>query len=214
CDIKFKKADGYSTSEIITFLVLIPLMLLKTVNSLYKSQYKTITSMKKDVFYRLQNNERMPWRRLLYGVGKQFCKLVNPAKEVADNSAFIIDDTIDARVGAQIENISYVHDHVAGRKGSKLGFKELFLGFFDGKSFIPIDFSIHTERTLKSKQKKKQFMKNCTKNSNGYKRRKECKIKKNTNALAMIKRAVKNGFMAKYVLTDSWFSSKEFIQEL
>ncbi len=46
CDIKVKKADRYSTSEIITFLVLIPLMLLKTVNSLYKSQYKTITSMK------------------------------------------------------------------------------------------------------------------------------------------------------------------------
>lgn len=30
----------------------------------------------------------------------------------------------------------------------------------------------------------------------------------------MIKRAVKHGFMAKYVLADSWFSSKEFIQSI
>lgn len=93
-----------------------PLMLLNTVYSLYKSQYEIITSMKKDVFYRLQNNEKMPWRKLLYGIGKRFYELANPTKEVADKSAFIIDDTIDARVGAKIENISYVHDHIAGKR--------------------------------------------------------------------------------------------------
>lgn len=30
----------------------------------------------------------------------------------------------------------------------------------------------------------------------------------------MIKRAVKNGFMAKYVLVDSWFSSIDFIETI
>lgn len=58
----------------------------------------------------------MLWRNLLDHVSKQFQKLVNPNKEVADHSAFISDDTIDSRVGRKIENISYVNDHVAGRK--------------------------------------------------------------------------------------------------
>ena len=30
----------------------------------------------------------------------------------------------------------------------------------------------------------------------------------------MIKRAVKNGFIAKYVLVDSWFSSEDFIKTI
>ncbi len=44
---------------------------------------------------------------------KKFQQLVNPDKTIAENSAFIIDDTIDARTGYKIENISIVHDYVA-----------------------------------------------------------------------------------------------------
>jgi hypothetical protein len=209
-----KKGDGYSITEILVLMLMMPLMLVKSVHALYKSQYKENVSMQKDVFYRLKNNEKMPWRRLLYGVAKKFRLLVNPDKKIADNSSFIVDDTIDIRVGYKIENISMVHDHTGNKKGAKLGFKDLFLGYFDGKSFNPLDFSIHTEKLLNRKKRKKQFEKNCAKNSNGYKRRKECKVNKINNALKMIKRAVKNGFMAKYVLADSWFSSKKFIRTI
>lgn len=105
--------------------------------------------MKKDSIYRLKNNEKMPWRPLLFGVAKQFQKHVNPEKEIANNSAFILDDTTEAKTGRRIEQISYIHDHVAGRKGNKLSFKNLTLGFFDGKSFTPLDFSLHSEKQLK-----------------------------------------------------------------
>lgn len=210
------KEDGYCISQIITLMVMFPLMLLKTVNAFYKSTYEGITQMQKDVIYRLKNNEKMPWRRLLYGVCKKFEQLVNPEGEIDSKSAFILDDTADIRTGRRIENISYIHDHVGGKgkKGSKLGFKKLFLGYHDGKNLLPLDFSIHSEKKLKGKQRKEQYKKECITNSNGYKRRKECTTQKNTNGLAMIKRAVKNGFMAKYVLTDSWFSSYDFIKTI
>lgn len=52
---------------------------------------------------------------------------------MADTSAFIIDDTTDARVGRHIENVSYIFDHVVGK--TVFGFKDLVLGYFDGKSF-------------------------------------------------------------------------------
>lgn len=74
-------------------MVMFPLMLLKTVNAFYKSQYEGITQMQKDVIYRLKNNENMPWRRLLYGVCKKFEQLVNPEGEIDSKSAFILDDT-------------------------------------------------------------------------------------------------------------------------
>jgi hypothetical protein len=209
--VGFMKSEGYSTTEIFALMIMFPLMLLKSVHAFYQSQYQNVTEMKKDAIYRLKNNEKMPWRSLLLGIAKQFQNLVNPCKEVAANSAFIIDDTTDARVGKKIENISMVYDHVGSKKGNKPGFKNLTLGLFDGTSFSPLDFSLHMEKKLKAKQRKKQYKKLCDPRMPGAKRRKECSADKITNALKMIKRAVKHGFKAKYVLVDSWFGSKGFI---
>ena len=50
-----KKGDGYSITEIMVLMLMMPLMLIKSVHALYKSQYKENVSMQKDVFYRLKN---------------------------------------------------------------------------------------------------------------------------------------------------------------
>lgn len=50
--------------------------------------------------------------------------------------------------------------------------------------------------------------------TNGAKRQKECKVDKITNGIRMLKKAVKHGFKANYVLVDSWFPSKDFIQSV
>ncbi|MBZ4688743.1 MAG: Transposase domain protein, partial [Clostridiales bacterium] len=104
------------------------------------------------------------------------------------------------------------HNHVAGKKGNKLGFKNLTLGLFDGKSFLPLDFSLHSEKPLKAKYRKQQYQKQRDSKLPGAKRMKECSFDKISNGLQMLKRVVKHGFRAKYVLTDSWFSSKAFIE--
>jgi len=207
------KNSGYKPSDIIMLMVMMPLMLLNSVHSLYKSQYKNTVAMKKDAIYRLKNNEKMPWRRLLYAISKQFKNLVSEYTLEKDKkiTAFIIDDTSDIRVGEKIENISFIHDHTSNKKGSRLGFKHLMLGYFDGVSILPLDFTTHKEKPLSPKKRKMQYKKDAIKNSNGYKRRKECKDDKITSALKMIKRATKNGFSPNYVLADSWFTSLKFI---
>lgn len=120
CQVGFKKQDGYSAPEIITLMLMLPLMLLKSIHALYKSEFQKVTAMKKDNIYRLKNNERMPWRPLLIAVAKQFQKLVNPEKLISGNSAFILafilDDTAEAKTGRKIEQISIIYDHVAGKK--------------------------------------------------------------------------------------------------
>jgi hypothetical protein len=211
--VGLEKQDGYDALEILTLMLILPLLLLKSVNALYKSDFEKLTTMKGNSFYRLKNNEKMPWRALLLVIAKRFQRLVNPNKEVDDKSAFILDDTIHAKTGRRIEQISWVFDHVAGRKGSKLGFKNLTLGLFDGKSFTPLDFTLQAEKRLKkARHRKEQFKKERNPKSAGNKRIKECRNSKIDNGLSMLKRAVKQGFRAKYVLVDSWFSSHDFIQ--
>jgi hypothetical protein len=210
--VGFQKQEGYSAFEIISLMLMLPLMLLKSVHALYRSEFQKVTDMKKDAIYRLKNNENMPWRSLLLNVAKTFVKQINPDKEIAANSAFILDDTVEEKTGRRIEQISYIHNHVAGKKGNKLGFKNLTLGLFDGKSFLPLDFSLHSEKLLKAKYRKQQYQKQRDSKSPGAKRMKECSFDKISNGLQMLKRAVKHGFRAKYLLTDSWFSSKAFIE--
>ncbi len=111
----FQKQEGYRVTEILALMIMLPLMLLKSVNGFYPSEFQPITQMKKDAIYRLKNHEMMPWREILYGVAKRFHRLTNPDKIVADTAAFIIDDTTDPRVGRHIENVSYLFDHVVGK---------------------------------------------------------------------------------------------------
>ena len=212
--VGFQKQAGFSTTEILMLMVMLPLMLLKSVHALYQSEFKKVTIMKKDTLYRLKNNEKMPWRALLLVIAKQFQRLVNPMNEVDDKSAFILDDTTIAKTGRRIEKISMVYDHVAGRTGSKLGFKNLTLGLYDGKIFKPVDFTLQAEKALKKARHRKEQYKKSDRapKSAGAKRIRECHVSKITNGLDMLKRAVKQGFRAKYVLVDSWFSSQQFIQ--
>jgi hypothetical protein len=211
--VGFQKRAGYSASEIITLLLILPLILLKSVHALYESEFTKLGEMKKDTIYRLKNNSNLPWRQLVLAVAKQFQKLVNAEKALHDKAAFILDDTVEAKTGRRIEQISFIHDHVAGRKASKMGFKNLTLGFYDGVSFLPLDFSLHAEKPLKkARHLKEQYQKQRHLKSAGAKRIHECKVDKITNGLNMLKRAVKHGFRARYVPVDSWFSSKEFIQ--
>ncbi|SPF52611.1 transposase [Candidatus Desulfosporosinus infrequens] len=213
--IGFQKEAGYSTSEILTLMLMLPLMLLKSVHALYKSEFQRVTTMKQSCIYRLKNNEKMPWRSLLLAMAKQFQRLVNPTNEVADKSAFIIDDTTIAKTGRRIEQMTKVFDHVAGKKGSKLGFKNLTLALFDSKSLAPLDFTLQVEKPLKkARHRKDRFKKQRNPKSAGAKRIQECHVSKIRNGLDMLRRALKQGFRAKYVLVDSWFSSHEFIQTI
>lgn len=64
-------------------MIMRPLMLLKSVNSFYQSEFQQITQMEKDAVYHLKSHEMMPWKDILHGVAKRFQRLSNPGKVVA-----------------------------------------------------------------------------------------------------------------------------------
>jgi hypothetical protein len=102
---------------------------------------------------------------------------------------------------------------------SVLGFKGLVLGYWDSKTFLSLDFSLHKEKGknqkypngLSKKANSKQYKKQRTDQSPGHQRETELHLDKISSAISMIKRAVANKIDFEYVLMDSWFVCEKMI---
>jgi len=216
------KTKGFGVADSLLILCLLRLSNL-SVWAMYRSGINTLNEGGKDVYYRMKNNSMLDWRKLLLAAAKRSNALTSKACSDSENTltkCFILDDTTIEKTGYKIESIGKVHDHVSQRM--VLGFKMLTLGYWNGKSFMGMDFSLHREKGkqaakpygLRPKQIKEQYRKVRPANSAQSKRVNELDISKIDSAINMLKRAVKNGFNASYVLTDSWFMSEKLILEI
>lgn len=213
------KLRGYPVDGVLTVLLLFPIMMVTTVRGYILSRFH-LTDARKDVFYRLMNNEMINWRALLYAVAKVFRQSAKPANDRNSPVCGIIDDTLLEKTGRRIEGVSKVFDHITQR--CVLGFRCLVYSYWDGASLIPLDYTLHAEKGqnkkrpygLAKKQLKERYRKDRQPDSPGSKRLKELDQDKITAALDMIKRAAKHGFAPQYILTDAWFTSDNFISTL
>ena len=212
------KAKGYSVSTLI-FVLCIHRLRGLSIWAMQRVGNKSLVSGDENSFYRLMNNERMDWRKLLMGFAKQFKALVHTNGDQTTNiKCFVLDDTDIVKTGKTIEFIGKIFNHVT--RTYPLGFKMLTLGLYDGKSLVAVDFSLHREKGksgnygMSKKELKAQFHKKRGKESPSNKRAKELDEKKTEVAVSMVKRAVKNGLMASYVLMDSWFTNDYMIKSI
>ena len=216
------KKQGYYPSDILKVLLYLPFLGVASIRGLYQSGCAHLSEADKDVYYRLKNNCEIDWRTLLFAFAKRFRKLTEQkgAADVAESEAtkcIIVDDTTYPKTGMKLEFIGKVYDHIY--KHWVLGFKSLALAYWDGKSILPLDFSLHNERGKNQKrpygltrtQLKNRYHKKRIPKTPGAKRAAELSASKLKQAVKMIKRAVKHGFMADYVLADSWFITHSFI---
>jgi IS4 transposase len=149
----FIKSKGLAVSSLLSILLMLPFYSVANVYSLIKCGLGGQDfEGKKDAYYDIKNNEFIDWRKLLMLHAKRFMYLIR--KNLPDSAngltALIFDDTLLEKTGKKIEKVSIVNDH-ASKTGKRfvIGFKLLVCGFWDGASFIPIDFSIHRERGQK-----------------------------------------------------------------
>ena len=146
----FLKSKGLAVSSLLNVLVMLPFWGITSIYAIVKSGIHGIDFQgKKDVYYDVKNNEFINWRQLLLLHVKRFIYLINKDIHLKPNgtTAFIFDDTLIEKTGKKIEKVSVVNDHVSKR--FILGFKLLVCGFWDGGSFIPVDFSLHREKGSK-----------------------------------------------------------------
>jgi len=217
------KVRGFNVSDTLTTLIILPFLGIGNIWRIYKSDIRDEVQCGKDVFYDLKANSKIDWRKLLSMITKKMVKIINTKGVVCKDAVkcLILDDTVFKKTGKHIENIGFVHDHNTG--SWVLGLKMLCLGYWDGKNFIGLDFCFSKEKLKSEKQKvrkwikkiqQRMFKKKRPNDTPGYKRNAETRVDKPTNGIEMIKRAVKNGFVADYVLVDSWFVSENFIKSI
>jgi len=213
------KQRGYSFESIFSCLISLPFLGLKSVNSFSGSVMSSHIEARKDVFYRLKNNPGICWRMILWMFSLKFIRRVSAQGEnkVNSPSCLIFDDSMLPKTGRYIEKISRMFDHVSKRY--ILGYKLLMMGYWDGASLIPLDFSLHRERGsnkdklygLKKKEYKKQFRKRRDSGTHSWDRAREADATKIESALKMFWRAISQGIKVDYVLMDSWFTCESFI---
>jgi len=215
------KEKGYSVKLVLSLLLVMTVTGGKTVSSSLSHLYEQGIKAGKDVFYRLKNNEKICWRLILWHIVLRFVtitKSVALSDEPEKPHCLIFDDTTLEKSGRKIEKLGRVWDHVKQR--SVLGFKLLVMLYRDGKSSIPLDFSIHREKGKKEtkpfgmsrKEIRHQYSKKRIKEAESGKRIKELDTDKITMMLKMFYSAVYRCLRIDYVLVDSWFTCEALIK--
>jgi len=203
----------FRKGDLLLGLLLFPIYSIPNVYNYSRHRLHKTLEAHKNTFYRFKNDCRINWRSVVSKCNKALFAQIEEASNECDETVrcLIIDDTDFEKSTYKTEHISKIWSHV---KHSRIfGFKGLFLGVWDGKSFFSLDFSLHKEKGknkkkpfgLTAKQRKKQFSKKREKGSCGARREKELQSDKITMAIEMVKKAVGKGVKADYLLMDSWF---------
>ena len=158
-EVDLVKRCGILVSTITTALLILPFLGAASVAALFKSGLNNVGAGRKGAYYDVKNNPKVNWRTLLLLMAKRFQYLVNldkgePAeltKKKNQVKAIIFDGSSIEKTGKHIEGAGYVHDHT--KNIYILGCKLLVCGFWDGASFIPLDFSLHKETRDKELKK-------------------------------------------------------------
>ena len=215
------KESGYSVKLVLSLLIIMVVMGKKTVYASLPDLREHGIRAGKDVFYRLKNNTKICWRLILWHVAMRFIQITESNRVLDEKSKpryLIFDDTTLAKTGKKIERIGKVYDHVDHR--TVLGFKQLIMLYWDGKSSIPLDFSLHSEQGnrqthpygMTKKDLRKQFKKKRVKESETRSRLEELDYSKIWMVLKMFCSAVYRSLQIDYVLVDSWFTCDALIK--
>jgi hypothetical protein len=221
----FKAIDKVNTQhrgkQSLILLLLFPLFAVKDISFFSKSSLYQFYKCGKDVFYTFLNSPVFDWRKLSYQITKQLIHRIEKHSYIAGDEpvrCLIADDTDLPKRGRCFELLSRIYSHVT--HSYNYGFKGLFLGYHDGKSFFGLDFSLHGEKGkdkekpygLTKKQSKKRFKVKRPKKSFGQQRVNEYFVSKTDMLIEMICKAISAGIRFDYLLTDSWFTNFELIR--
>ena len=204
-----RKCRGFSVKQVFEFIFLL---------ALYgKNQYRYLESKRgqglprKDVYYNFLNNPHYAWRRFLLMLASKVTDTFDHLTSDQRVRAFIIDDSPIARNRSKAaELLARVFDHSQQRFIK--GFNMLTLGWTDGYSFVPVDFSMLSSANAENRYNEASDY--VDKRTHGAKRRAEAMMQKPEVVLQLIKNALNVGITADYVLMDTWFTNEPMITEL
>lgn len=203
----FTKKEGVAIHLVVIHFVYM-LVMNKKISTFIK---QSDNSFKKDVYYRLLKNSSYNWRRLLSLCVVKLILLLKKLQNPKSIKVFIIDDTVEGKVGKKIEGS---RDKLYSNKEKRLirGINVISLNYSDGLSNFMLDFAINMGKHARVKID--EMLGELNHRTTAYKRRAEIMKGKHQLAIDMVKRAVKSGVYADYLLVDSWYSKPIFLKEM
>ena len=202
-----KKREGVAPYLIVLHFVYMLVMNKKIASFINQSN----DSFKKDTYYRLLQNSGYNWRKLLSLSTLKILKLLHKVQDASQTKVFIVDDTVEGKTGKYIEGS---RDALWSNKEKRnvRGVNVVSLNYSDGYSNFMIDFAISMGNYARVKFE--EFTQELDVRTNAYKRRLEIMDGKSQIAIDMVKRTIKSGIYADYLLIDSWYSKPVFIKEM
>lgn len=172
---------------------------------------KSDTFPAKDAVYRFLNKSTYAWRKFLLLLSTYAIDKVTTLSDRSRTKVFILDDsTFERNRSKSVELLARCFDHASQKMRFYKGFRMLTLGWSDGATFMPLDFSLLSSKTSQINGINSKI----DKRSSGYKRRLESLQSAPEQIPAMIERALNTGTQASYVLMDTWFTQQPLIKNI
>jgi hypothetical protein len=201
----FTKRSGIEITEAVFLLLLWKWINVSSIAMFSRKAMGMFSRAKKDVMYDLLKREDVNWRVL----NLQTAKGVYQQHTLGQSRirAFVVDDSIKTRCGKKMEGVSSHFDHVTGRH--VMGQQVLTLGLATEEAFLPLDSQIYISevkaRALITEHKDSRSIL-------GKRYGEATLLSKPQMAANMIKRAVRSGIEADYLIADAWFGTKSMIR--
>ena len=201
----FTKRSGIEITEVVFLLLLWKWINVSSIAMFSRKALGMFSRAKKDVMYDLLKREDVNWRVL----NLQTAKGVYQQHTLGQSRirAFVLDDSIKTRRGKKMEGVSSHFDHVTGRH--VMGQQVLTLGLATEEAFLPLDSQIYISEI----RARKLIAEHKDNRSALGRRYSEATTQSKPHMAAnMIKRAVRSGVEADYVIADAWFGTKSMMR--
>jgi hypothetical protein len=148
-----RRSDGEPLGNVLCALLVWPLLKVKSLHC-FCAELCQFLAGGVSVLYDFQGREDINWR----GLDSELSRRIYQANEMGSrsDSAFVVDDSSQARAGRKVEGTSCYFDHTEGRH--RKGHQMLQLGLASPKGFLPIEAQlIMGEKCAIDKPKDKPF---------------------------------------------------------
>ena len=201
----FTKRSGIGITEAVFVLLLWKWLNMSSIAMFSRKALEVFSAARKDVMYDLLKREEINWRTL----NSQTAQTVYQQNQLAGSrvKVLVLDDSIKTRRGTTMEGVSSHFDHVTGR--SVMGQQVLTLGLATEEAFLPLDSQIYLSQ-VKARELIKPYREGRSVVAKRY--REATTQSKLQMAENMMRRALRAGMAAEYVVADAWFGGKPMIR--
>ena len=201
----FAKRSGIEVTETVFVLMVWRWLNVSSIAVFCRTALSVFSRAKKDVLYDFLKREDIHWRKLNLHTAKEVYR--QHALHHSQVRAYVLDDSIKARRGKKMEDVSSHYDHTTHRH--VMGQQVLTLGLVTEEAFVPLDSQIY----VSTKKAQSLNRRHKDRRSIGAQRYREATTRsKPQMALGMMKRAQRSGIEADYMVADAWFGTKTMLR--